>query len=87
MSLTGGLDTRMIMAWQRSSPGSLPCYTFGGMYRDCQDVSSCPSGGQSLRPALSGYNGVGQEFLKQFPHYAERTVYLSDGCAECEMCF
>ena len=30
MSLTGGLDTRMIMAWQKAEPGSLPCYTFGG---------------------------------------------------------
>ena len=38
MSLTGGLDTRMIMAWQKARPGSLPCYTFGGMFRDCQDV-------------------------------------------------
>jgi asparagine synthase (glutamine-hydrolysing) len=38
MSLTGGLDTRMIMAWQRRSPGNFPCYTFGGGLRDCQDV-------------------------------------------------
>src|SRR5581483_403955 len=38
MSLTGGLDTRMIMAWQRSPAGALPCYTFGGIYRDCRDV-------------------------------------------------
>jgi len=29
VSLTGGLDTRMIMAWHKSSPGSLPCYSFG----------------------------------------------------------
>src|SRR5206468_3676333 len=38
VSLTGGLDTRMIMAWQKPLPGSLPCYTFGGMFRDCRDV-------------------------------------------------
>src|SRR5258707_421081 len=38
MSLTGGLDTRMIMAWQKSQPGSLPCYTFGSMLRENQDV-------------------------------------------------
>src|SRR5258708_2422281 len=38
VSLSGGLDTRMIIAWQRSSPGTLPCYSFGGMFRDCQDV-------------------------------------------------
>src|ERR1700694_571234 len=29
MSLTAGLDTRMIMAWQKAAPGALPCYTFG----------------------------------------------------------
>ena len=38
MSLTGGLDTRMILAWQKPEPGSLPCYTFGSMFRDNQDV-------------------------------------------------
>ena len=38
VSLTGGLDTRMIMAWRRPPPGSQPCYTFGGTFRDCRDV-------------------------------------------------
>src|SRR5207237_94978 len=38
MSLTGGLDTRMIMAWHKAPRQSLPCYTFGGMFRDCRDV-------------------------------------------------
>ncbi len=81
MSLTGGLDTRMIMAWQKCPPGSLPCYTFGGMYRDCQDVTRsrqvaamCGQPHQVLT--------TGKEFLEQFPRYAERTVYLTDGCAD-----
>jgi asparagine synthase (glutamine-hydrolysing) len=81
MSLTGGLDTRMIMAWQRSQPGFLPCYTFGGMFRECQDVS--------LSRQVAAMCGqphqvvtVGQEFLARFPHYAERAVYLSDGCVD-----
>ena len=38
VSLTGGLDTRIIMAWRKAAPNSLPCYTFGSMYRDNQDV-------------------------------------------------
>lgn len=38
MSLTGGLDSRMILASLTAAPGSLPCYTFGGPYRDCADV-------------------------------------------------
>jgi asparagine synthase (glutamine-hydrolysing) len=81
MSLTGGLDTRMIMAWHRSPGGSLPCYSFGGPYRECQDVVVARKVahvcGQShvVIP-------VGGEFLSRFPEYAERTVYLSDGCAD-----
>jgi len=80
MSLTGGLDTRMIMAWQKAPLGTLPCYSFGGMYRDCEDVrvarkvaALCGQPHQVL--------SVGQEFLSHFPRYAERSVYLSDACA------
>lgn len=81
MSLTGGLDTRMIMAWHKAAPGSLPCYSFGGMFRDCQDVtlarkvaSACGQTHQVIP--------VGKEFLSRFSHYAERTVYLTDGCMD-----
>lgn len=80
ISLTGGLDTRMIMAWWKAPAGSLPCYTFGGSYRDCRDVTIarrvakiCGQPYQVIR--------VGDEFLSRFAEYAERTVYLSDGCA------
>ena len=81
ISLTGGLDSRMIMAWQKPLPGTFPCYSFGGMFRECQDVilarkvaSAC---GQSHEVIP-----VGQEFLSRFSHYAERTVYLTDGCVD-----
>ena len=81
MSLTGGLDTRMIMAWRQFAPGSLPCYSFGGMFRDCQDVS--------MARKVAGLCGqthevipVDKNFLGKFAGYAERTVYLTDGCAE-----
>jgi len=81
MSLTGGLDSRMIMAWQRSESGSLPCYTFGGMLRDCHDVrvarEVAKTCGQPHQVLI-----VGNEFLTNFPRYAERTVYLTDGCAD-----
>jgi asparagine synthase (glutamine-hydrolysing) len=38
MSLTGGLDIRMIMVCINQPPESLPCYTFGGVYRDSLDI-------------------------------------------------
>lgn len=81
VSLTGGLDTRIMMAWRKAPPGSLPCYTFGSMYRDNQDVSLARKVaslcGQSHQVITTG-----QEFLAQFAHYAERTVYLTDACVD-----
>ena len=81
MSLTGGLDSRMIMAWHKAASGSLSCYSFRGTFRDCQDsilarqvATICDQPHQVI--------SVGKEFLSRFPRYAERTVYLSDGCAE-----
>lgn len=81
MSLTGGLDTRTIMASHKPPAGSLPCYTFGGMFRDSRDVvvarrvaHECGQSHEVIR--------VGKDFLSRFPEYAERTVYLTDGCAD-----
>lgn len=81
MSLTGGLDTRMIMAWEKCTPGSLPCYTFGGMLRDCQDVTLAR---QIARVCEQPHQviQVGKEFLSRFSHYAARAVYLTDGCVD-----
>jgi asparagine synthase (glutamine-hydrolysing) len=81
MSLTGGLDSRMIMALMRPSNGSLPCYSYGGMFRDCRDVfvarQVARACGQSHKVI-----SIDKEFLSRFPYYAERTVYLTDGCAD-----
>jgi asparagine synthase (glutamine-hydrolysing) len=81
MSLTGGLDTRMIMAWRKPLPESLPCYTFGGMFRDCEDVIVAR---QVARVCEQSHEviPVEKEFLSRFPRYAERAVYLTDGCAD-----
>ena len=78
MSLTGGLDGRMIMAWANCPPGSLPCYTFGGTYRDCADVRiarrMAKQCGQSHNTIV-----IGDEFLSVFPCMAEKAVFISDG--------
>jgi asparagine synthase (glutamine-hydrolysing) len=69
----------MIMAWHKPPQGSLPCYSFGGMFRDSQDVvvarkvaGAC---GQSYQVIP-----VAADFLSKFSQYAERTVHLTDGC-------
>ena len=81
VSLTGGLDTRMIMAWRRPAPGSLPCYTFGGMFRDCRDVVVARRVARACHQSHEVIP-VGHEFLSRFPYYAERAVYLTDGCVD-----
>ena len=81
MSLTGGLDTRMIMAWQKSEPGSLPCYTFGSMLRENHDVRVARRVAQACHQPFQVIT-ADQEFLSKFAHYAERAVYLTDGCVD-----
>ncbi len=78
ISLTGGLDGRMIMAWTGRERNSLPCYTFGSAYRDCTDVviarkvaNVC---GQSHETIV-----VGSSFFDEFPALAEKAVFVSDG--------
>jgi asparagine synthase (glutamine-hydrolysing) len=51
------------------------------MFRDCQDVTLsrrvATACGQSHQVIT-----VGQEFLSRFSHYAERAVYVTDGCVD-----
>src|SRR5438093_3551149 len=78
LSLTGGVDSRMILAWAPRSPGTLPCYTWGGTYRDCADVKIARrTAGIAQQPHNTIL--VGAEFLSQFRVLAERAVYISDG--------
>ncbi|MBI3475567.1 MAG: hypothetical protein HY010_07525 [Acidobacteria bacterium] len=85
IALTGGLDTRAILAWWKAAPNTLPCYTFVGPYRECQDVrmarqvaTVCGQQHQVIP--------VENEFLSRFAHYAERSIYLTDGCVDLTRC-
>lgn len=81
VSVTGGLDTRMIAAWHNARPHSLSCYTFGGMFHECRDVAIGRQVAQ-LWGQSHEVIPVGSEFLSRFPQYAERAVYLTDGCID-----
>ena len=81
LSLTGGLDSRMILAHANASIRTLPCYTFGGKYRDCADVSisrECARICGQKHEVIP----VGQDFLASFSGLAEKAVYLSDGAID-----
>lgn len=78
LSLTGGVDSRLILAWAQRPPGMLPCYTWGGKYRDCADVKIARRAARiSHQPHKTIL--VGDDFLSQFPELAARTTYISDG--------
>ena len=78
MSLTGGLDSRMVMACIDPSYDTLPCYTFGSMYRDTFDVKVArrvaKKCGQKHQVLV-----LGKDFLAKLPSYLEKAVFLSDG--------
>ena len=78
LSLTGGVDSRMILAWAPPGPGTLPCYTWGGKYRDCADVKIARQAAKLCQQPHTTI-AVDGEFLSEFPVLAERAVYISDG--------
>jgi asparagine synthase (glutamine-hydrolysing) len=81
IAMTGGLDTRVILALHPPPPGSLPSYTFSGPFRESQDVlvgrTIAGVCGQSHRVIEAG-----NEFIDHFSSYAERCVYLTEGSVD-----
>jgi len=78
VSLTGGLDSRIIMASLDPVPGAIPCYTFGSMYRDTYDVRAartvaglCGQRHQSLV--------LDDAFLANLGEHFDKAVMIADG--------
>ncbi len=81
MSLTGGLDGRMIMAWSKAAPGALPCYSFGSAYRECEDVKIARRVAQACGQPFQTFE-VGDAYLKGFPALADEAVRISGGAMD-----
>lgn len=81
LALTGGLDTRVIMAWRKAAPNALPCYTFGSRLRETQDVQVAREVAQACQQSHEVIT-PGDDFLLNFSRYAERCVYLTDGAID-----
>jgi asparagine synthase (glutamine-hydrolysing) len=81
LSLTGGLDSRMIAAAAHAPAGTLPTYTFGGQYRDCADVTLSRQIAKVCRQTHQVIPIYGELFA-QFPDLAGRSVYYSDGAMD-----
>jgi asparagine synthase (glutamine-hydrolysing) len=78
LSLTGGVDSRMILAWAPRLAGELPCYTFSGRYRDCNDVKLARRLAEVARQPYQTIPIDGL-FLSQFASLAEKVAYISEG--------
>lgn len=77
ISLTAGLDSRIIMAALPENSAPI-CHTFSGNDRDTLDASvakrvaaACGVEHHVLR--------LGRDFLANFPSHADETIYLTDG--------
>ncbi len=81
LSLTGGIDTRMLLAVLKPTPKALPCYTFSGPYRDCFDAKISRQVAQ-LCNQIHFTLRLDSNFLRQFPILAERVIHITDGCLD-----
>lgn len=80
ISLTGGLDTRMIMACLPVMNSSYTCYTFAGTNGLTLDARLAGKIAASLGIEYHALR-IEADFLQHFDTYFDRTVYTTDGCA------
>lgn len=79
-SVTGGLDTRVILACLSAKDANLVCYTYGASAGDTLDVRI----GREIA-SLLGFSHrtlrIDAHFVSEFQDYLDRSIYISDGCA------
>src|SRR5262245_7296184 len=78
VSLTGGIDTRLIMAYSSAQTGWITSYTCGSVAGETMDVrlaarvaSACRIPHRVLR--------IGSDFFSDYSSLVDRTVYVTDG--------
>ena len=81
LSLTGGLDTRLIMAYREDSHIPLPCYTFGGQRGDILDVRIAREIASAHHQGHSVVR-LDSKFFSTFQDVAERSIYITDGALD-----
>ena len=78
LSLTGGLDTRIVMAGMPLNGEKMPAYTYGGVYRDCFDIQVARQVAEACGQSHHVL-ALGPDFFKNFGALADDTVWLTDG--------
>ncbi|MEP6703446.1 MAG: hypothetical protein ABJB34_01450 [Acidobacteriota bacterium] len=79
VSLTAGLDSRMIMACRPNNGANPICYTFSGEKGLTLDDRLAASVAQSCGLDYRLLR-IESDFFSNFGEHADRTVYLTDGC-------
>jgi len=79
IALTGGLDTRMIMACRPETTDKPVCFTYSGERVDTLDARIASRIAAVCRLEHHTLH-IGQDFFADFAALADRTVYLTDGC-------
>lgn len=78
LSLTGGLDSRMVLASATAAGHGLPCYTFSGPFREPSDVRIARTVAAVCGQPFSVLT-VGYEFVTHVEDWFERAILVSDG--------
>lgn len=81
MSLTAGLDTRVIMASIEGLTVNLPAYTFGGNLGETFDIRTARKVAHILGQSHQTIR-IDDHYFKNFADYVRRSVYISDGTHE-----
>ncbi len=80
VSLTAGLDTRMILAAVEKFSSAPQCYTYAGEHATTLDgsIAKAVAGRLHLPHHLLR---IEPDFFRDFGQLADKTVYVTDGCA------
>jgi asparagine synthase (glutamine-hydrolysing) len=78
LSLTAGLDTRVILAAANAQKRRLPCYTFGGTWGETFDIRTARKLAAMCDQPFEAIK-LNDQFLRDFPSLAQQSVYMSDG--------
>ena len=83
VSLTGGLDSRAIIATINSSSPRI--YSFLHGIKGCTDEKLAQKVADETTGERHRFYELGSDFLSNFPQYASQTVYLSDGMCKLSL--
>lgn len=78
ISLSAGLDTRLIISSVFGQGQNLPCYTFGGLWGETYDIRTARKLAQICGQPHEVIR-INEQFLRDFGSYAQKSIYISDG--------